>query len=405
MKEPSATIIKNGHVLLPDGKLVSTDVLIQDGQIREIGSHRKVGHDVESALQVDAAGGYVLPGLIDLHTHGIHAESVEAGTLSEYARIEASYGTTTFYPTLFIPPRESVKQMERHRRETDELRLLPQIGGFRLESPYLAHTGAGVAKDLAPISQETTRMLLEAGGRHVKIWDISPELPGAPGLIRQLTAKGVVCSLAHTQATIEQARAAVDAGARLVTHLFDTFVLPGGTDPDPGVYPAGLVDYLLVEDRVACEIIGDGIHVHPLLVEKTFRCKPEDGTVFVTDSNFGAGLPPGRYTLPGSWGNVVIDGPNNGVRQVDRDMELAGSALTPIDSFRNVIQCFRKDISTASRVWSSAPARLMGLNKGQIAVGKDADVIVLDEHLDVLYTLVSGAVIYAAHTRESGIEA
>jgi N-acetylglucosamine-6-phosphate deacetylase len=386
VKEYQALAIKNGSVLLPDGKLHSCDVLIQGGQIREIGP------SLEAELQADAAGDYILPGLIELHTHGIRTESVETGDLAEYARIEASFGATTFYPTLFCSPEESARHMRRHRRETDELWLLPQIGGFRLESPYLARTGAGVSKDFASISPETTGMLLAAAGGHIKIWDVSPELDGAPELIRQLSQEGIVCSIAHTEATIEQGRAAVDAGARLVTHLFDVFQLPERTGT--GVYPQGLLDYLLVEDRVACEIIGDGTHVHPLLVEKTFRCKPSDRLVFVTDSNYGAGLPPGRYVAPGSWGTVQIDGPNNGVRQVDRNMGLAGSALTPIDSFRNVIRLFHKDIATASHVWSRNPARLMGLNKGEIAPGRDADLIVLDRNLDLCYTIVAGEIVY-----------
>lgn len=235
-------------------------------------------------------------------------------------------------------------------------------------------------------------MLLAAGGGLIRIWDISPELPGAVDEIRYLSERGIVCSLAHTQTTIAQARAAVDAGARLVTHLFDTFVLPVMTDP--GVYPAGLVDYLLTEDRVTCEIIADGTHVHPLLVEKALRCKTADRLAFVTDSNYGAGLPPGRYTLPNDWGPVAIDGPNNGVRLLERGMVLSGSALTPLDVFRNAVQMFNKDIATASRLCSVAQARLLGLNKGEIAIGKDADVIVLDEQLELVCTIAAGGLVY-----------
>ena len=385
MKEHPALTIKNGSVLLASGEIHSCDILIRNGLIG------KVGPSLQSELQVDATGTYVVPGLIDLHTHGIRTESAQAGTLSEYARLEASFGATTFYSTLFSPPEEIAKQMERHRRETDELRLLPQIGGFRLESPYLARTGAGVSKDLVPISPETTGMLLAAGGGHIKLWDVSPELERAPNLIHQLSQQGIVCSIAHTQATIEQARAAVDAGAKLVTHLFDVFPVP--ENRGTGVYPEGLVDYLLVEDRVACEIIGDGTHVHPLNVEKAFRCKPSDKLVFITDSNYGAGLPPGRYEAPG-WGLIQIDGPNNGARMVNRNMGLAGSALTPIDSFRNVIRLFHKDIATASRVWSRNPARLMGLNKGEIAPGRDADLIILDQNFGLCYTIVAGEIVF-----------
>ncbi|MCK5327841.1 MAG: hypothetical protein KAR36_04505, partial [Candidatus Latescibacteria bacterium] len=241
-KTRDSLVLKNGNVLLQGGELRCCDVRVENGRITDIGL------DIPSESHIDATGRCVLPGLIDLHTHGIGFESPAVSALKEYARLEAARGTTTFYPTLFGPPETLAGLMERHRGETDELRQLPQIAGFRLESPYLAHTGAGVSRDLAPIRPETTDRLLKAGGGHIKIWDISPELPGAPDLIRQLASDGVVCSLSHTQATIEQARIAVDAGATLITHLFCTFVLPEVTDP--GVYPAGLVDYLLIEDRV-----------------------------------------------------------------------------------------------------------------------------------------------------------
>ena len=380
-------VIKNGKVLLADGRLVECDVLAEGGIII-----RKIGLGLTGGCEVDAGGALVLPGLIDLHTHGIQFQSSGAGDLKEYAALEAERGTATFYPTLFGPPDESAANMERHRRETDELREVPQIAGFRLESPYLAGLGAGIARDLAPISRDITDMLLDAGGGHVKIWDVSPELPGAPDEISYLTWRGVVCSLAHTMATIDQAKAAINAGARLITHLYDVFPLPQQTEP--GVYPAGLVDYLLVEDRVMCEIIGDGTHVDPLNVEKTFRCKTTDRIVFVTDSNFGAGLPSGRYDLPGGWGIAEINGSNNGVRLVDREMGLAGSALTPIDLLRNVVKIFGKDIATASKLCSTTPARLMGLNKGEIRVGRDADFTIIDPEFNVLCTIAAGQVVY-----------
>jgi N-acetylglucosamine-6-phosphate deacetylase len=373
-------------VLRPDGELHRGEILTRGGRIQA------VVPSADSDNQIDAADGYVFPGLVDVHTHGIHTESVWTGSLAEYAKIEAAYGATTFYPTFFGSPEETGQQMERHRRETDELAQVPQIGGFRLESPYIARTGAGVQGDLARINTKTTQMLMAAGGGHIRLWDISPELEGAAGLISELSQRGIVCSLAHTQATIAQARAAVDAGARLVTHFFNVF--PPPEEAEAGVYPQGMVDYLLVEDRVACEIIGDGTHVFPLHVEKAFRCKPIDGLVFVTDSNFGAGLAPGKYNAPAAWGLVQVDGPNKGVRQVERDMGLAGSALTPIDSFRNVLRLFRRDLPTASRVWSKNPAQLLGLNKGEVRIGRDADLIILNRDLDLCYTIVAGEVVY-----------
>ncbi|HAH87273.1 MAG TPA: hypothetical protein DCL60_07870, partial [Armatimonadetes bacterium] len=114
------------------------------------------------------------------------------------------------------------------------------------------------------------------------------------------------------------------------------------------------------------------------------------------DSNLGAGLAPDRYTLPGGWGDVMIAGPNDGVRLVDRDMGLSGSALTPIDSFRNAIQLFGKDMGTASSVCSETPAKLLGLNKGRIEKGMDGDIIILGPELDLKYTISGGSVIFKA---------
>jgi N-acetylglucosamine-6-phosphate deacetylase len=380
--------IKNGRALLATGEMRLCDVGIQAGRIQELGP------SLRGDIQIDAAGATVVPGLIDLHTHGTQTESA-SGDLVEYARLEAALGATTFYPTLFFAPEENVRQMRRHLSETDELRRVPQVGGFRLESPYLAVVSGGSLDALAPIEAGTTQMLLDAGSGHIKIWDVSPELPGAPQFIRRVSQEGIVCSLAHTEATRAQGRAAVDAGARLATHLYDVFFYtPERSDPDPDIYAPTLVDYLLIEDRIVCEIIGDGTHVDPMLVEKAFRCKGPDRLAFVTDSNYGAGLPPGEYDLPGGWGRIKIGNRNDGVRLIERDLMLAGSALAPIDSFRNVVRLFGKDIATASYVCSRTPARLMGLNKGEIAVGRDADIIILDEELELLYTIVAGDVVY-----------
>ena len=382
--ESSFLSIIHGQVLLPDGVLASVPITVEQGRIARLGVKERV------SPEIDAAGGYVVPGLIDLHSHGLGHESAY-GHLKAYADGVAAQGTTTVFLTMFGPPELTAEHMRRHLAETEGLRQTPNVGGFRLESPYLAFAGGGVSKDLAPISASVTDLLMVAGAGHIRIWDVSPELPGAPETIRQLSKAGLVCSLAHTRATIAQARMAVEAGARLVTHLFDTFVLPPATTN--GIYPPGLVDYLLVEDRLICEIIPDGTHVDPLLVEKAWRCKPADGLVFVTDSNMGAGLPAGDYTLIDGE-RIRIAGVNQGVRLVDRDLLLFGSAMTSIHCFRNTLQLFGKDLAAASRVCSRNPARLMGLNKGEIKEGRDADLVILDKEFNVLYTVVAGKVVY-----------
>lgn len=388
-------MIRGGSVLLPDGTFRACDIEIGDGLVASVtpagqgpraDGHRRAG--------VDARGLTVLPGLVDLHTHGIREMLALEGDLAEYARIEAEYGVTRFCATLFGPPERLEASMRRHRAETEELRLTPQVWGFRLESPYLAKAGGGVSGDITRITAETTERLMEAGGGLIRIWDMSPDLAGAPELVRLLAAQGILTSIAHTKASIAQARAAVDGGTRLVTHLFDTFDLPDY--PEPGVYPEGLVDYILVEDRLTAEIIADGTHVKPLLVEKALRCKGAERICFITDSNVGAGLPPGRRVLPGRGETVEIRGPNDGVRLVDRNGELSGSALTQLDALRNAVRLFGRDLATASRLCSTTPARLLGLNAGEIEVGRDADLILLDGDMNLRRTIVRGSTAWSA---------
>ncbi|MDO9543168.1 MAG: amidohydrolase family protein [Kiritimatiellia bacterium] len=388
-KKPDILLIRNGRVLLANGGIIRADLLIERGRIKKIGRSRAGGR--KQVPDINAAGGYVLPGFIDIHTHGIGYESAYR-SLKAYADLETARGTTTFYPTFFSPPDIACELMRRHLRETHNLKDTPQVGGFRLEAPYLAKSGGGLDTDLSNISKKTTNRLIKAGGGHIKIWDISPELPHAKETICFLSSRRIICSLAHTDASLEQAKMAVNAGARLVTHMFDTFAIPKETDS--GVYPAGLTDYLLLEDRVACEIIADGTHVHPLLVEKTMRCKPAEKIIFVTDSNFGAGLPPGKYVMPNTMEKLSINGPNNGVRLIDRKMGLSGSALTPLDAFRNALRMFGKDIATAARLCSRNPAILLDLNKGEIAVGRDADLVVLTPELELTHTIVKGKILY-----------
>ncbi len=385
--DKSSLCVVNGRVLTQDGILVSSALNIESGRISGIGAA-----DISGNV-LDAAGGYVVPGLIDIHTHGIGMESAFSD-LAAFGASEAAAGATTFFPTLFGSPDEIAECLMRHLADTDRFRLTPNVGGFHLESPYLAKAGGGLSKDLAPISRRLTDELLKSGGGHIRIWDISPELPGAAEEISYLSGKGIICGLAHTRASIDEARAAADAGARLVTHLFDTFEMPENTAASTGVYPPGLVDYLLIEDRLVCEIIPDGTHVHPILVEKALRCKPDNGIVFITDGNAGAGLPPGEYDLPQGRGRAKIDGPNNGVRLVDRGLVLAGSALTPIDCFRNALKIFGLGMPDASRLCSLNPAVLLGLNKGLISEGRDADILVLDDNMNIRYTIAGGKILY-----------
>jgi N-acetylglucosamine-6-phosphate deacetylase len=383
-------LIRNGTVLHYDRLETERDVRIEAGQITAIGPQLK---PERGERVIEVAGCYVLPGLVDLHNHGIRQVMAQYDSLVEYARLMAAAGATACLPTLLGTPRENVEVMRRGLRETDSFRRTPNLLGFRPEISYLAKTGAGSAGALTRITAETTEALYDAAEGRIGIWDVSPELDGAPEFVRWCREHGIVTSLAHSAASIEQARRAVDAGLSLVTHLYDTFDPPPQTDP--GVYPAGLTDYIQVEDRLTAEIIPDGVHVHPLLVEKTLRCKGSGRVAFVTDGVKGAGNPPGVYDglYPGVQVEVTA---GRGVRRTSDDA-LSGSALTPIDCLRNAVQKFGRSLVEASILCSRTPVRVLGRHtKGHLAAGMDADIIIVTKDLAVAVTIARGEVLFQA---------
>ncbi len=380
-------IIRNATVLHVDTLQADTDVRCAQGRIIEIGPRLKGGAGEPG---IDADGFLALPGLIDIHTHGLKSESVQDGSLLEFARMELEQGVTTCVPTLYGSPEANRRRLSEAMRETDDLKRTPNILGFRPEIMYVAKTGAGSSGSLSGIEQGVSLSLYEAAKGKIPIWDVSPELAGALPFIAWAAERGIVVSLAHTRASVEQTRRAIDAGLALVTHFYDTF--DPAAESDPGVYPAGLTDYLQIEDRATVEIIPDGVHVHPFLVEKTLRCKGLERVIFVTDSLRGAGNPPGVYEGLAPGEQIAVT-PDRGMRRVS-DGALSGSCLTHLQGFRNAVRLFGKSIREASVLCSRNAARLLGLNKGYLAPGMDADLILLDSRLELAATILSGDIAY-----------
>ena len=378
------SIISNG-IILDDQNLQSGRALvIQDGTVEAITPdlEPRAGDDI-----IDAAGGYVLPGLVDIHTHGIRDVMVDKDDIFRFAKFQLDSGVTACLPTLAGSPDANARRMRDVLRQTHDFSLTPNLVGFRPEIMYVADASGGPTSSRARPEPARTQAVWEASGGRIRIWDVSPEIEGALPFISWCATNGIVASMAHSAAGIACVREAVSAGLGLVTHFYDLFSLP--REVDEGVYPAGVTDYINVEDRLRVELIPDGVHAHPLLVETTLRCKGLERVAFITDSLKGSGNPPGRYEglIPGEPVEVT---PDRGIRRIS-DGILSGSALTHVDSFRNAVRKFGRTVAEASRLCSRTPAGIIGLEKkGFLAPGMDADIIILDPGFQIRTVVLGG---------------
>jgi N-acetylglucosamine-6-phosphate deacetylase len=380
-------VIINGTILQNDAMVPGKSLVIESDRILDI---LPLVPAARGDSIIDAAGGYVLPGLVDIHTHGLRDVMVDKDDIHRFASLQLDSGVTCCLPTLAGSPDANMARMRQVLRETRDFSQTPNLAGFRPEIMYLADASGGPAASLARPEPALTEAIWDASGGRIRIWDVSPELDGALPFIAWCASHSITASMAHSSAGIPRVREAVAAGLRLVTHLYDLFPQP--REEDEGVYPAGVTDYINVEDRLCAELIPDGVHAHPLLVETTLRCKGLDRVAFVTDSLKGSGNPPGRYEglIPGEPVEVTSD---RGIRRIS-DGILSGSALTQIDSFRNAVRRFGRTIPEASRLCSRTPARLLGLErKGTLGPGMDADVMILDADLRIRTVILAGRVV------------
>jgi len=381
-------IIKNGNILNVDRFIPGGDLCITGKKISAIDQELKA----ETGKKIlEADGCYVLPGLIDIHTHGLLDLLVDECSFLDFSRLQLEHGVTGCLATLGGGCKKNLDTIKRAFQETEYLKKTPNILGFRPEILYLADASAGNPDSITEITSETSEALCAAAKGYIRIWDISPELEGAIPFIRWANEKGIITSMAHSNASILQVGKAVDAGMSLVTHFYDLFPMP--EEVDEGVYPAGVTDYINIEDRLTVEMIPDGVHVHPFLLKKTLRCKGLQGVIFITDSVPGAGKAPGFYD--GIYEGIKVEvTKDRGVRRVSDDI-LSGSALTHIQGFRNAVEKFGLSIPEASRLCSRNQAELLGLrNKGYLAPGMDADIIILDKGLKLVYVIAGGEIGY-----------
>ncbi len=385
----SDLLIRHARLVRPGVSITSGDLLIRNGRIAAVGAIAAA--QSAGATVVDAAGRLLTPGLIDLHTHGIGQSLYETGAqgLRECTRELGRFGCTCVLPTIIPPPTELT--FSRLREITAAIPSIQDasIPGLHLEGPFMAKGGA--ACPTLPGDLNLLQKLLDACGGKVTAMSLSPDQANILPVIRELRKQGIRVLLTHTQADAEQTDAAIEAGATHATHFYDVFYAP--SEKDPGVRPVGAVEAILADPRMSVDFIADGVHVHPTAIRAAVAAKGWQGVVLITDSNIGAGLPPGQYDTP--WGFPIKVAPETAARHATKGT-LAGSALTMDRGMANLLAWLKLPPEQVWAMGTLNPARILGLaNKGTLEVGADADLVLWDEGLHAVRTWVGGRQVYS----------
>jgi N-acetylglucosamine-6-phosphate deacetylase len=401
-------VLSGADIVLPDRVLHSGSLVLQDGRIEAV-LDRSI--DGPAPARIDCRGLVIAPGFVDVHVHGVEGiDALDGPTaVADIAARLPRYGVTAFCPTSVACEPETLAAFlasvgaAMASRPAASARVLPA----HLESNFINPEWKGAQPQrclrLPPAARNaaTGRHRADAAGRETMagagfdgadilrviaagrssagIITLAPELPGALALVCDFIAAGHRVSIGHTGATYEEARAAIDAGARHATHLFNR--MPPIASRSPGCIAA-----VFETDAVAAEIICDGVHVHPALVAMALRLKSARRLMAITDGTAGAGLAPGSRTRLGEQTIIVT-----AEAATLADGTLAGSILTMDGAFRMLVERTGVSLPDAARMCATTPAAELGmLETGSIAPGRVADLVVLDSGLRVRQTYLAG---------------
>ncbi len=368
--------IKNGTLLVSDNKILAVgreeNVVIPEGMKR-----------------IDVSGLTMLPGFIDIHIHGslgINASDSLEGLRKIYEYLPST-GTTSWLPTI-LHERGIEVIVSAMKEQKNGSKML----GIHMEGPFLAPKnipGTPHEEPRYPNLKEYEKMLKLAEG-NIRLMGLAPELDGALPVIREMGRTGVVAAAAHSKATYEQLMAGVDAGIRHITHTFN--VMSGLHHRKPGVAGGALVC-----DALTAELIADGYHVSPVAMEILLRCKGIEKVALISDNTRYAGLEDGVYE--------DVEVKDGVIRRVgfseDTDGTMAGSVWPLDNNIRTIKHYLGRSLKEISIMASSVPAKVAGVyqTKGSLEAGKDADITLLDENLNVVKCIIGGKLSYQADTK------
>jgi len=383
---PSSICIHNATVLNGFTTMKNCAVFIKENKIVDVFNESRFLKKTfdKNTVIIDAKGAYITPGLIDTHIHGIKGYGVEDATEKSILKMSEAltqYGVTSFIPTLYTQSKDkmlkSIKAIVSAMGKEKGARIL----GIHLEGPFISKERLGVQKeeDVQTPNIALFDEFFKASQGHIINMTVAPEIRGMRELALYAVSKGVVLQAGHTNATYAQMIEAMQTRIFHVTHLFNAMSRMHHRDP-------GVVGAVFIHPELSCEIIADGIHINPEIIKFLLTCKSLDKVVLVTDS-----LKPTKQTsskLIANGEEVYLD--KCFYRKSDN--AIAGSALTMIDSVKNIVS-YGFHLEQAIHMASTNPARIMKQEHlGIIAPGYDADLVILSEKLNVLYTIIQGKI-------------
>lgn len=386
------TILKNGKVITPLRVIQNGGLVIENGIIKKVFEGN--APDVQGECNVvDVEGRYIAPGFVDIHTHGAGGYDYMDGTIEAIdaaSRAHMEHGSTTIVPTTLTSTMDELFAFfDCYREAKKQIKGGPNLLGLHLEGPYFSmeQKGAQDPRYIKNPDRDEYLKILDSSDDIVR-WTVAPELEGALEMGRELTDRGVLCSIGHSNAIYEEVLEAFENGYTHVTHLYSGMSMVRRIN---AYRYSGVVESSYLIDEMTVEIIADGAHLPASLLKLIYKIKGADSICLVTDSMRAAGMPEGEYRL-GSLedGQVVVV--EDGVAKLQDRSAFAGSVATADRLVRTMVEIARVPIEEAVKMMTLTPARIMGIDdkKGSLVASKDADIVVFDGNIDIDLVIVGG---------------
>lgn len=387
--------IKNGRIITVHRIIENGSLFLDNGIITEI-SDKNIASKADTVL--DAKGNFVSPGFIDIHVHGGGGSDFMDGTVKDFltvAETHARFGTTSLVPTTLTAEKEDLlNSLDIYKKAVNKNKNGAKFLGMHIEGPYFAMSqkGAQDPRYIRNPDRKEYSEIIEKAGNVIARWSAAPELDGAMEFGRYLRDNNILAAIAHTNAVYDDVVNAYENGYSLATHFYSS--MSGVTRRNAFRY-AGVIESVYLMDEIDVEIIADGIHLPVPLLKLICKIKGVDRIALITDAMRAAGTT-AQESILGSKKNglkVIIE---DGVAKLPDRSSFAGSVATTDRLVRTMVKIAGKPLIEAVRMMTLTPARIMNVdnNKGSIAIGKDADIVIFDRDINVQSTIIGGEILY-----------